>query len=231
MRKYKVNENYFEEIDTEEKAYWLGFLYADGCVTQATQLSKRLQVNLSIKDKEHLQLLKDSLDSTAKIREFLNDSSKQGFGKSEQCNLTINSNKLCNDLINKGCIPNKTNTANIPNIDKMQLKYFIRGLIDGDGSFTKSPRKDCSGYRVQFELVGNSLNLIEFVRDFFLDNGINTNIYLRKTNNTKRLITSSTKEISKMFELLYKDSKIHLQRKYNKSKEIYNLSRPNPSPQ
>lgn len=58
MRKYKVNEDYFKLIDTEEKAYWLGFLYADGCVTQATKYSKRLQVNLSIKDINHLEILR-----------------------------------------------------------------------------------------------------------------------------------------------------------------------------
>lgn len=113
----------------------------------------------------------------------------------------------------------------------MFLKHFVRGLIDGDGSFSMIPRKQYSGYRVQFELVGNSLELIEFVKDYFSENGINTKIYTRKTNNTKRLITSSTKEISKIFELLYKDSNIHLQRKYDKIKKIYNLSRPKPTPQ
>lgn len=223
MRKYKVNEDYFKFIDTEEKAYWLGFLYADGCVTQATKYSKRLQVNLSIKDIDHLEILRKNLESTSGIREFLNDSSKQGFGKSMQCRLTVNSNKLCSDLEDKGCKQAKTNSASIPKVSKMFLKHFVRGLIDGDGSFSMIPRKQYSGYRVQFELVGNSLELIEFVKSYFSENGINTKIYTRKTNNTKRLITSSTKEISKIFELLYKDSNIHLQRKYDKIKKKYTI--------
>ena len=32
--KYKRNENYFSYIDTPEKAYWLGFIYADGFITK-----------------------------------------------------------------------------------------------------------------------------------------------------------------------------------------------------
>lgn len=231
MRKYQVNENYFENIDTEEKAYWLGFLYADGCVTQATAHSRRLQINLSVKDKHHLYLLKESLGSTAEIKDFLSDGSKHNFGKSEQSRLTINSNKLCDDLIDKGCKPNKTNTATAPKIEEKLMKHFIRGLIDGDGSFSIIPRKDYNGNRVQFELVGNSMELIEFVKEFLCENNINVNIYLRKTNNTKRLITSSIKEIAKLFELIYKDSKIHLQRKYDKIEKIYTLSRPTSSPQ
>lgn len=31
FRKYDINQYYFDKIDCEEKAYFLGFLYADGC--------------------------------------------------------------------------------------------------------------------------------------------------------------------------------------------------------
>ena len=31
-RKYFFDFNFFEKIDNEYKAYWLGFMYADGCI-------------------------------------------------------------------------------------------------------------------------------------------------------------------------------------------------------
>lgn len=51
-RKYKFDENFFENIDTEEKAYWLGFIYADGAVFKRT-----LSIRLSTKDIHHLSLI------------------------------------------------------------------------------------------------------------------------------------------------------------------------------
>ena len=53
QQKYKINENIFEKIDTEEKAYWLGFLAGDGCVYRDT-----LNLNLQVKDLEHLKKFK-----------------------------------------------------------------------------------------------------------------------------------------------------------------------------
>ena len=57
-RKYALNEAFFEIIDSEEKAYWLGFIAADGCVYRRT-----LSINLNIKDKAHLEKLIAILNS------------------------------------------------------------------------------------------------------------------------------------------------------------------------
>ena len=54
---YKYNENFFEKIDSPRKAYWLGFLYADGCILDQRK-SKILEITLSKNDKNHLQKLK-----------------------------------------------------------------------------------------------------------------------------------------------------------------------------
>lgn len=50
MIKYTFNENIFSIIDNEEKAYWLGFLYADGYLTDQGLFGCALQE----KDKAHL---------------------------------------------------------------------------------------------------------------------------------------------------------------------------------
>ena len=54
-RLYTLNENFFETIDTEDKAYWLGFIYADGYITKSKTGQHNLGIKLSIKDLAHLQ--------------------------------------------------------------------------------------------------------------------------------------------------------------------------------
>ena len=72
MSKYKYNKDYFNKIDTADKAYWLGFLYADGCVTQNKD---HTIIDLSIVDYAHLLLFRDCVESNNNIR-FKNHSNR-----------------------------------------------------------------------------------------------------------------------------------------------------------
>lgn len=135
-RRYIVNQSYFEVIDTEEKAYWLGFLYADGCLRK-TKSGGQLVLKLSSKDRNHLNLFKNNIESEHKIIYSQNRTvSKKGTpSTSDICAIRINSNKLVQDLINQGCIPKKTFAIDKPNIPEKFYKDFIRGFYDGDGNF------------------------------------------------------------------------------------------------
>lgn len=92
-RKYSVNENYFQDINSCEKAYWLGFIAADGCVTHTGGReggSKVLVFNLNERDKGHLEKFCHSIESEAKIK------LKPGVGFGEGtiiASLEINSKK------------------------------------------------------------------------------------------------------------------------------------------
>ena len=68
-RRYNVNHKYFEVIDTEEKAYWLGFLYADGCVIK-TKTGSSLLLKLSVKDEEHLNLFKTNIFNSSSLSNY-----------------------------------------------------------------------------------------------------------------------------------------------------------------
>ena len=70
-KKYQVDDNYFNLIDTEEKAYWLGFLYADGYVRMKDSRSGQLKLKLSSKDRDHIILFNKCLSSNYPIKDYL----------------------------------------------------------------------------------------------------------------------------------------------------------------
>ena len=135
-RRFTVNYSYFNIIDSEERAYWLGFLFADGCIRE-TKTGSQVVLKLSIKDENHLIKFKNNLSSEHKI--FYNRSktkTKNGTDSfSDNCTIRINSVEMVRDLINQGCLPRKTFIIDKPNIDEKYYKDFIRGYYDGDGNF------------------------------------------------------------------------------------------------
>ena len=121
----KFDETIFDKINSEEKAYWLGFLYADGAVG-----STRNSVELSLKssDIKHLE----------KFRDFLNFSiDKHIYQDNIRCRICVTNKHLKESLISLGCTPKKSLTITFPSeqqVPKEFQKDFIRGYIDGDGS-------------------------------------------------------------------------------------------------
>jgi intein-encoded DNA endonuclease-like protein len=135
-RKYNVNHSFFKEIDSEEKAYWLGFLFADGCVRQ-TKHGSQVILKLSVKDKGHLSKFKKNIKSEHKIvYDKSHVISKKGtLSTSNNCLIRVNSCEMVNDLIKQGCTPKKTFIIDKPNIEEKYYKHFLRGYYDGDGNF------------------------------------------------------------------------------------------------
>ena len=89
----------FHIIDTEEKAYWLGFLYADGYVSKYNQV----EVSLALEDEDHLIKLKDFINTNTKI-----------IKDDHRCRLLFCSKELVKDLANLGCINNKSLILTFP---------------------------------------------------------------------------------------------------------------------
>lgn len=211
-RRYEVNHDYFESIDTEEKAYWLGFLFADGCVRK-TKSGSQLVLKLSLKDEEHLKLFKVNINSEHKINYYQSKTvSKKGTpSTSDNCVIRINSNKLIEDLINQGCTPRKTFTIRKPNIDEKFYKDFIRGYYDGDGNFFYSEKTKMS--------VLTIVCASEKFREFLIET-------ISKIRNIGKIHEDKEKYnlkivnivgIVSFLDYVYKESNIHLDRK----KEYY----------
>ena len=211
-RRYDVNHFYFEEINTQEKAYWLGFLYADGCVRK-TKTGCQIVLKLSVKDEDHLNFFKKNIESEHKITYYQNKTiSKKGTpSTSKNCLIRINSKKMVNDLINNGCTPRKTFTIDKPNIDEKFYKDFIRGYYDGDGNFFYNEKTKMS--------VVTIVCASEKFRKFLID-------VISKIPNIGRIHEDFEKYTIKItniigiinfLDYIYEESKIHLNRK----KEYY----------
>ena len=213
-RKYYHNENFFEVIDTEEKAYWLGFIYADGYIT-INKGQYNFGISLSINDKEHLEKFKKSLNATNPINTY----NGNGYTNNEYCRLLITSEKTVKDLIDKGVVLRKTNVLTFPSeqqVPKHLIHHFIRGYFDGDGCITSSMSNGYERYEVKF--VG-TYNMLDKINNIINDN---CNIKISKLFKRKEyqevfsLQYSSNKRSKVLYNYMYKNATIYLQRKFNK---------------
>lgn len=140
-RKYSSNFSYFESIDTEQKAYWLGVLYADGYVSK-----KDNSLRFSSIDKEWIEAYKKDLEYNGPIN--IDHHSK--FNKNIY-KVTMYSDKLVNSLISYGCIERKSLVLKFPKLPESLVSHFIRGYFDGDGCVYSGKyirNSDCKTLRV-----------------------------------------------------------------------------------
>ena len=217
-RLFTVNHNYFEKIDSDDKAYWLGFMYADGYVA-----SKSNQVGLTIskKDINHLEKFRSCLDCNYPIHTYR----FYGYSKgNEYCRFIVTSRKLKDDLIKQGCIKNKTNVLSAPIIREDLIPDFIRGYIDGDGCIAFTHIKGYPDWRVK---ICGTIDILDFIKKYIEENdlAIIRRYYERKPGQiVKTLELTGNNRVKKFLELIYKDSTVFLERKYNKYIELVNYN-------
>lgn len=208
---YQYNENYFASIDDEYKAYWLGFLYADGCVNDNGK-SKVLEVGLQLADEDHLIKLNESLNSDVNICYKTVHLNNKLF---PCCRIRISSTKLCNDLIILGCIPKKSLVLTFPSKDIVPahlVKHFVRGYIDGDGWVGISTNK-------KYARIG-VCGTYEFLKDMQKIMGWKETKILKDKHSECFKFECGNSESLQILQDLYQDSKISLNRKYKKYENI-----------
>ena len=201
----KFDNTVFDCIDTEEKAYWLGFLYADGNIGSTTN---NVELSLSAHDSAHLE----------KYRSFLNAPNSIAYSKItvqgkqyERCRLTVTNKYFKQQLIRLGCYPRKTNLLvfNRDIFANPDLVYpFIRGYVDGDGciSFTKTGR-------LNLQIISSPTFLLG-IKEIFPEFG--SMVRDKRRDSCIRVIACSANKADKVLTKLYKGSTIYLERKYNR---------------
>ena len=154
-RRFEVNHGYFTDIDTEEKAYWLGFMFADGYVTSTA--GKRVGCTLSSRDKDHLEKFAKSIDATYSVKTYTGVTT---YGPVEYSRLLVASDQMYDDLVRHGCVERKSNVLVPPTTVPESLEFaFIRGYIDGDGAIAIHKGAK-SGFRIK--IIG-TLEIIEWI--------------------------------------------------------------------
>lgn len=206
------NYSCFETIDTEEKAYWLGFIAADGCIAKEMN---QIKISLKGSDIEHLEKFKAFINTPVNItKRFIKCNNKL----CEVVTIVICNEKICQDLIKLGCTPKKSLTLDIKLefITQAFIKDFWRGYIDGDGSIRKKDYITLS-FISTLEMCKKGLEFFKTLVD--LDTMKYKYITCLKTriNNSYSLAINGVKA-KIILDILYKDSTIFLDRK----KEIYN---------
>jgi len=213
-RKYKLNDGYFEKIDTPEKAYILGFIYADGSIN-----GNYLSIVICESDIEVLNFIQKEFETDYPIR-----TNRIGY-----VNLTVCSNKMVNDLISMGILRNKTYTSQHLPYDN-QNKYYnsmICGFFDGDGSIYASKRSDCNSREYGCCFSGNFWVLNELKKYLQEKNITSCNIRHRRENNYSCMLEIKGRlNIVKLKNLLYDNVSFSLMRKKNKFIEFdeFNLT-------
>jgi hypothetical protein len=141
-----LNHAYFSSIDTQEKAYWLGFIMADGCIVDTMRDGAlRLRVHLAGKDIGHLELLRTAI--AAKHGPFTN-----GDGS---VTISVSSDQLCGDLIRHGCTPRKSLTLRFPAVPAELERHLVRGYFDGDGTAIITRGRLFIGFVGTEDMLGN----------------------------------------------------------------------------
>lgn len=197
--RYSINENYFNEINTSEKAYILGLLYADGSVHKDGFYIK-------MKDLDILLKVKCALDAEQPVKLVKYD----GF---EAYLLSISSQKLSKSLIEQNCFINKTYTLSFPSIKEEFYSHFIRGFFDGDGHLHVNPKK--GSCRIDF--TSASTKILEEIR-IIIGSFSKSLGGLRKENGKSNAwhLTFSGEQVNTILDWLYKDATIYMNRKHDK---------------
>lgn len=210
-QKYNGNYDIFEIIDTSEKAYWLGFLAADGC-NYVRKHNASIIININQKDISHLKKFQKFCNTNAKINQYIIN---EGYSNNTpMARLTLNSKKMSNDLSNKGIVPRKSLILKPPNISEEFYLPFILGYFDGDGSISKTSQYNNFTISIQ-----GTQELLLWICSI-----LNWEVKLEKRNandnkNSYYIRCGGTNKPYYILKQLYDSCKIHLDRKY----ELYKI--------
>lgn len=218
MEKISVNADFFETINTEEKAYWLGFIFADGYVAK----EKPWFVVIQSIDFEHLQKFADAIQYTGTIKRTKGGSYE---GSQPQGRLVICRKKMCQDIEGHG---RYKSPMVIPDISHYLIPHFIRGYFDGDGSVymqnTTASNKKKSKYKYLASQIIGEKHFLSQVQDILSELTITTTWKNSKTEHMKYLCINGGHNLRKLHKYMYSGSSVSLDRKAAKWQVLYGPS-------
>ena len=232
-RVYNFNQNFLSELNSPEKAYFLGLLYSDDCIHKSKDWeSYNIMFGQSEINKDIVYKINNLLDSDYPVITTLN-------GSKLFYRIDLKSKQMFEDLRKLGVEPNKSLTCTFPNINEELIPHFIRGLFDGDGCVWNGKRKtmkvkdssNSSGFRerivhnVKFTYTGN-YEFVNALQDHLVKylGFKKTKLNFSKAKNTKHICTmeySGRGQLKKFYDFIYKNAPIYGNTKKLKFEEIF----------
>lgn len=214
-RVYDINYD-FLYTDSKELWYFIGFVSADGYIND-----NRIEIVINKRDVELLEKFTKLIQPSKPI--YLKE-------KQNAVRMSIDDSKYAKYL--KNILSMKTNKKHeeikFPNVPEEFIKDYIRGYCDGDGCITKASARrkfEKLGYTkiyrgVEFKVLGNYDFLNSLNKEINKIYPNNTKSIRRKGKENVYIVQYNFKTAEGILEELYRDSSIHLKRKYNKYIEL-----------
>lgn len=205
--KHSLNDDYFSIIDSDEKAYFLGLLFADGNVCNSAD---RINIYLQEKDGYIIRRFKKCLSFTGKLCKKVSKKPNH----SNQIYINVSSKRIKEDLAKLGCVPRKARILKFPIIDDKYFWSFFRGYFDGDGCI--SVKKSKFGIVSRRIMIVSCIDFNLKLKAILLDKyGIASSIS-RRYERCSCLTISRKDCIDLIYESIYKNATVFMKRKKNK---------------
>lgn len=199
---------YFDSIDTEEKAYWLGFLFADGALSQYKN-SYRIELSLKLEDAAHVEKFAKAIRKEYTMK------------KVYRARCILGSKNMFNTLVKYGCTLRKSLTLKFPDKsifkNESLIRHFIRGYFDGDGCISYGNKE----HTYPNVTILGTKEFLDGIQEVYGSNHKYQNA--NKGQEITKLITYSGKAAFEFIKWLYEDSTVYLERKFNRYKDFCRL--------
>lgn len=203
----KANTTRFSAMDTEAEAYWLGFLFTDGCLS-----GDKIVFNIAGVDADHLDKLATFLESPRTAKRWINN---DGFPRAT---FTLTSFLIADSLRNAGMHENKTWTVTPWSGPAHLMRHFWRGCVDGDGSIHRYSKPARGVPRTEWRLhfCGNE-TMVNGFRDYvFAATGIMVSLQKQgkaPSGNQLYCVQYAEKRAAEVVGHLYEGAAVALERK------------------
>lgn len=211
FKRYRLTWEPFHDIETQEQAYWLGFIMADGNVQISDRYS--LEFGQSIKDKERVESFANFVNTQSALpieEKFV----RTNFA-SAGClyvRVMIHDKQMVEDLISYGCVPRKSLVKKFPwRLSQSLWRHFIRGYFDGNGtvSYTQSSKQLSFGFTSSYEMCTAIENIL------LSEDVVHKRVQLSCEGKAFGFRHSGNKQAQSFFHYLYCQATTYMQRKYD----------------
>lgn len=225
--KHAIRSDYFDRIDSFYKAYFLGWLAADGHVrpTRDRRDGKddartgRISLSIQARDCYIVEALRVEIGFSGTVKRV-----HKGGNRQDQCRLNFCDQHMGQTLLKYGLTPHKSASFQFPDIPEEWISAFILGYFDGDGSVSwgRYTDKGYTAIRQRFDIIG-SPSFVDRLAKILIDHGVKVGISeeKRKSFLLKYVRGSSRESMLAFYRLVYTDAPLYLKRKRDKFDEIF----------